>query len=500
MVVLRWWRSGGGVADGETPPPGAYRGLHFVMTMLHRLWAGGVVGVTLAAGLTSAAAAQTRDARIDAIFRGYADAPGCAVGIRHNGAVVHRAGYGVADLEHGVPITPASVFYTGSLSKQFTATALALAEREGVLDVDDPLRKWLPEFDVSADGITLRHLVHHTGGLREKWALLAMQGLPAGSVITQQMTIDLLARQRGVLFPAGQRYSYSNSGYDMMATAIERASGESLRAFADKRIFAPLGMRTARFGDHWGEVIPGRVMGYGLVGGEWQRWAAMVETVGSGSVYASVDDLLTWLAAWEGDLLGDSTLIGQLETTGRLGRNGPGGNGPGGARPVPYGWGLVVDQWQGRRRVHHTGALAGYRTAMWRLPSERWAAVLLCNTAEVNSAELMEQVARVEFPPPPGPVDQLGPMRTGPDVPKDTSAFPDDIPGVYWSDELQVHWIISRRDSTYVMKVGSAAPVPVVGIHREAVRIGNWLAVINRDADAAITGFTVNGVRFVRDP
>jgi len=285
------------------------------MTPYHasRLWLFLLVAVPLPL------ASQSFSRAIDSMFAEIKAAPGCAVGVRHNGAVVHRAGYGLADLEHRVPITSGTVFYTGSLSKQFTATAVALAEREGLLSADDPIRRWLPEMPAIYDSITIRHLVHHTGGLREKWELLSLKGVPTvTTVITQQMVLDLLSRQRGVLFPAGTMSGYSNSGYDLLATIVERASGESLRAFAEKRIFAPPSMSRAPYGDNEGEVIADRAMGYSNVDGEWQRLAAMVETVGSGSVYASVDDLLAWLASWESGLLGESGVQRRLETRGTL--------------------------------------------------------------------------------------------------------------------------------------------------------------------------------------
>ncbi len=444
---------------------------------------------------------------IDAIFAGQAaDAPGCAVGVRQGGRVVHRAGYGLADLEHRVAITPASVFYTGSLSKQFTATAIALLAREGRIDLDAPARRWVPELPEVAGDVSIRQFIHHTGGLREKWDLLAMQGVPvATTLITQQMVLDLVSRQRGVNFPAGTRYAYNNTGYDLLATIVARATGSSIRAFAQERIFGPLGMATARYADRYGELIPDRAMGYALRDSQWTMLPAMVETVGSGSVYASLDDLLAWVASWEGGVLGDTALQRQLETPGVLSDG----------RPMTYAWGLVVDEWRGERRVSHTGALAGYRTAIWRLPNQRWAAVVLCNSAEAQPERVVAQVAQatlgrllateltvasnsggdvsITIPPPP--------------------EIPADIVGTYWSDELQVTWTITRRDDGYWLSRGT---VPEVRATAPAVpdfpagtppggelRIGGWRLTMLRDASGGITGFEVgagrsSGVRFDR--
>jgi len=436
---------------------------------------------------------------IDALFAGQAaDAPGCAVGVRHQGRVIHRNGYGQADLEHRVPITPGSVFYTGSLSKQFTATAIALLARDGVVDLDAPARRWLPELPEVAGDVTIRHFIHHTGGLREKWDLLAMQGVPtATTLVTQQMVLDLVARQRGINFPAGTRYAYNNTGYDLLATILARATGSSIRAFAQERIFGPLGMTTARYADRYGELIPDRAMGYARRDSAWTMLPAMVETVGSGSVYASLDDLLRWVASWETGVLGDTALQRQLETVGTRSEGGP----------MSYAWGLVVDQWRGMRRVSHTGALAGYRTAIWRLPEQRWAAVVLCNSAEAMPERVAAQVAQVT----------LGGMLAT-ELTVQSSAggdasitippppeIPADLVGTYWSDELQVAWTITRRDDGYWLSRGT---VPDVRITTSAVpdfpagtppggelRIGGWRVAMVRGADGGVEGLEIGAGR-----
>lgn len=457
------------------------------MTPLHtcRLW------LFLLVALPLPLVGQSFSRAIDSMFAEIKAVPGCAVGVRHNGRVVHRAGYGLADLEHRVPITPGTVFYTGSLSKQFTATAVALAEREGLLSADDPIRRWLPEMPAIYDSITIRHLVHHTGGLREKWELLSLKGVPtATTVITQAMVLDLLSRQRGVLFPAGTRSGYSNSGYDLLATIVERASGESLRAFAEKRIFAPLSMRTARYGDNWGELITDRAMGYGNNDGEWQRLPAMVETVGSGSVYASVDDLLAWLASWESGLLGDAELQQKLETRGTL-KHG---------ELLDYAWGIGVDEWRGERRIQHSGALAGYRSAMWRLPGQRWAAVVLCNSADAKPGQVIERIAAMVVPSS-QPVDRLSSMQTVNDGSLPFVIRLDELVGTYWSEELATVWHIEGEDGALVLRRG-VVPNEVVTIQPDGrFRIGSWLFDPERDAGRQLTGFrlrsgTAAGVRF----
>jgi CubicO group peptidase (beta-lactamase class C family) len=385
------------------------------------------------------------------------------------------------------------VFYTGSLSKQFTAASIAVAANDGHLDLDAPVRQYIPEVPLVAKDVTIRHLIHHTGGLREKWDLLAMQGVPvATTLITQQMVLDLVSRQRDVNFAAGTRYAYSNTGYDLLATAIDRTTGQSIREFARQRLFEPLGMTRTLYADRYGELIPDRVMGYAFRDGAWTLAPAMVETVGSGSVYSTVDDLLKWAAAFE-----------EVPPTGGLTRivEAPGTLNDG--TPLTYAWGLVVDEWNGMRRVHHAGALAGYRTALWRLPEQKWAGVILCNSAEAVPSELMKKLLGLYVPSENWvPEDILRGVFTteGPLV---QTVIPEDIVGEYWSDELLTTWTIARRDSSYVLRRGTVPELPLRLGPGGFVMIGGWRIVIERDAAGQITvlrllGGSSHGMRFGR--
>lgn len=459
--------------------------------------------LSLACLATGPLAAQQgeRDPRVDAIFATLVapDAPGCAVGVRQGGAVVHRAGYGLADLEHRVPITPSSVFYTGSLSKQFTAASVVLAARDGKLDLDVPARRWLPELPDAAARVNLRQMLHHTSGLREKWDLLAMQGVPvATTLITQQMVLDLVRRQRGVNAGPGVRYAYNNTGYDLLATALQRATGESIREYAQRRIFGPLAMTSTRYADRYGELIADRANGYAREGEQWTAAPAMVETVGSGSVYSSVDDLLKWTASFEHGLLGDSALQQMLETPGKAAAG----------SALPYAFGLQVDHWMGKRRVWHTGALAGYRAVLWRLPAEQWSAVILCNSAEAKPGDWVEQVAKAYFPPPKivtMDVVEYPSQTINVRVPE-PPPIPADIVGRYWSDESQVTWTIAARDGGYWLSRGTVPDVVLVSTPNGAVRALGWQLHLERAAGAEAGGVTAlvvgaapgNGIRFER--
>lgn len=175
-------------------------------------------------------------AAIDEVFADIEpDAPGCAVGVVADQSLAYAKGYGLANLDWGLPITPSSNFYLGSVSKQFTAAAVAHAVREGHLSLDDPIQKWLPEIPEYEQTTTVRHLVHHTSGLRDYLGLWSLSGRRLEDIHSDEETLELVARQKNANFPAGDEYLYSNTGYFLLSVVIERATGKSLREYMHER-------------------------------------------------------------------------------------------------------------------------------------------------------------------------------------------------------------------------------------------------------------------------
>src|SRR5262245_32446755 len=182
-------------------------------------------------------------------------APGCAVGVLRDGQRLYSQGYGMADLEHGARITPTTVFHIASVSKQFTAFAIYLLAQEGKLALDDDVRKYLPELHDFGKTITIRHLIHHTSGLRDQWNLLAMAGWRLDDVITEKDILRLVWRQRELNFAPGDKQLYSNTGYTLLGVIVKRVSGQSLREYTQEHIFKPLGMQHTHFHDEYGELV-----------------------------------------------------------------------------------------------------------------------------------------------------------------------------------------------------------------------------------------------------
>src|SRR5579862_9812223 len=210
-------------------------------------------------------------ASVDALFTTWdqSGAPGAALAVVEDGQIVYTRGYGMANLEYAVPITPSTIFHVASISKQFTSFAINLLALEGRLSLDDDIRTHFPEFGDFGKTITLRHLRHHTSGLRDQWDLLQLAGWRMEDVITEQDILDLAWKQRDLNFAPGAEHLYCNTGYTLLAVIVKRVAGQSLREFAQERIFAPLGMTNTHFHDDHRMVVPNRAYSYALrEGGE----------------------------------------------------------------------------------------------------------------------------------------------------------------------------------------------------------------------------------------
>ncbi len=235
--------------------------------------------------------------RVDELFREYdrSDSPGCALGVFRDGKIEYARGYGMANLELGVANTPQTVFDIGSTSKQFTAFAIQLLARDGKLSLDDDVRKWVPEIPSYGKIVTIRHLLHHTGGLRDYIELMSLQGVMTEDLTVDADVLDIMARQKAPNFAPGEEHLYCNTGYFLLSVIVKRASGQSLRDFAAERIFGPLGMRHTQFNDSHTRIIPNRATGYskgknGVFGIDMSDW----EQTGDGAVATTVEDLQRW--------------------------------------------------------------------------------------------------------------------------------------------------------------------------------------------------------------
>jgi CubicO group peptidase (beta-lactamase class C family) len=352
-----------------------------------------VVLVALAIGLSSTAAAQqpadTTRLAVNRVFAAWSatDGPGCALGVSRDGRVIYENGYGMANLELDVPITPASIFHVASVSKQFTAMAIALLARDGKLSLDDDIRRYLPEIPNYGHRITIRHLLNHTSGLRDQWDLLYMaRGRFEENRITEADVLEIVARQKALNFVPGTEYLYSNTGYTLAGTIVKRITGKSLREFADERIFKPLGMANTHFHDDYTMVVKGRAAAYTRgADGKWHVSLPNYDTYGATSLFTTVGDLLKWDANFGKPVVGDDALLRGLVASATLANGDTTG----------YGLGIFTEIYRGARLVGHSGGDAGYRTYLGRFPDHGLAVTVLCNAGPANPVALAKSVADV---------------------------------------------------------------------------------------------------------
>jgi len=325
-------------------------------------------------------------ARVDQLFASWdrPDSPGCALGIVQDGQLIFARGYGMANLEHGIPITPRTVFDIGSTSKQFTAASILLLEQQGKLSLEDDIRRFVPEVPDYGRPITIGHLLYHTSGLRDYLTLMALAGVHFDGVTTEEDALRLIARQRGLNFPPGEDYLYSNSGYFLLSIIVKRASGLSLREFAEAHIFRPLGMTSTHFHDDHTRIVPRRATGYAPApDGGFRIRMSHFEQTGDGALMTTVEDLALWDQNFYQPKVGGPELIRRMLMPGRLTSG----------ETLRYAAGLIVETYRGATVIRHGGSWAGYRAEFLRFPEQRFSVICLCNVSNSDPTQLAYRVA-----------------------------------------------------------------------------------------------------------
>jgi CubicO group peptidase (beta-lactamase class C family) len=326
--------------------------------------------------------------RVDSVFIAFdkPTSPGCALGIYNGGEIAYTRGYGSANLEHGIPITPRTVFDLGSTSKQFTAMSVTLLEQDGKLSLDDDVRRWVPELPAYKKPVTIRQLVHHTSGLRDYLTLMWLRGVNFDGVTTVGDALSLIVRQREANFEPGSEYLYSNSGYFLLSEIVRRASGKTLAEFARERIFTPLGMHGTHYHDDHTMIVPNRATGYApRDSARFQIAMSGFEQIGDGSVMTTVEDLALWDRNFYDGRVGGRALLEAMHVPARLTSG----------RTLEYASGLVVGQYRGLRTVRHGGSWAGYRAELLRFPEQRTSVAVLCNYSRSGPGRLAQRAADV---------------------------------------------------------------------------------------------------------
>jgi CubicO group peptidase (beta-lactamase class C family) len=439
--------------------------------------------------------------KVDHLFKKWdqKDSPGAAVGIIQKGNLIYTNGYGSANLDYDVPIDADSKFYIASTSKQFTAACLALLVQEGKLKLEDDIRKHIPELPDYGKTITIRHLVHHTSGLRDYLELMSLAGKSFENYFNISDGIELLCRQKALNFDPGAEYLYSNSGYILLAEIVTRVSGKSIREYADEKIFRPLGMKNTFFNDNHKQVTKNRVVSYRPEGNGYLRFVQNFDALGDGNLLTTVNDLYLWDQNFYHKKVGGSAFLDLIHTRGTL-NNG---------KELDYAFGLGHGEYRGLKTVSHGGGMLGFRTQLIRFPEQEFSVIVLANITNFNPTARAYEIADIFLK------DQLKKKKARAKNriknPKNKKKYQRSAAelkiyeGNYYSEELDTYYHLHLEDDRLKLMRKYADPIAVEPAQKDEFEVFNGFGQItfNRE-DEQVQGFVLNagrvkGITFVKN-
>ncbi len=324
---------------------------------------------------------------VDRIFEPWnsPNTPGAAVAVVKDGKIIYKKGYGMANLEYGIPNTPSTVFHIASVSKQFTVFSILLLEKEGKLSLDDDIRKYIPEVPDFGKTITLKHLAAHTSGMRDQWNLLVMAGWRFDDVITTEHVMKMVAKQKELNFNPGEEFYYCNTGFTLLAEVVARVSGKTFAEFTQERIFAPLNMTSTLFYDDHEKIVKNRAYSYHKEGEIYKKSVLSYANVGATSLFTTVEDLSLWAMNFENPKVGDRAIFDRMNTKAILNDG----------KEVDGALGQFITPYKGLMQIQHGGADAGYRTYLGRFPDQKFAIIVFSNDASFSAGTMAMMVADI---------------------------------------------------------------------------------------------------------
>ncbi|MGB8654632.1 MAG: serine hydrolase domain-containing protein [Candidatus Acidiferrales bacterium] len=320
--------------------------------------------------------------------------PGLALAIVRDGKIVKAKGYGLANVELDVPVKPETLFQTGSVGKQFTATAVMMLVEEGKVGLDDKITKYFPDVPVAWQEITVRNLLSHTSGIPDYTGEDKSGNEHAIDFRKDYTEDDLLKKAESLpmLFKPGEKWSYSNTGYVVLGILIHRVTGEFYGDFLQQRIFKPLGMSATRIISE-ADIVPNRSSGYRLVDGALknQEWVSpSLNTTADGSLYTNVVDMSKWDAALYTDKLLKTSSLAEMWTPMRLNDG----------QTCEYGFGWFIHVANGHRLIEHAGSWQGFTTQISRYVGDKFTIIVLTNldSEHSNPGKIAHHIAGMYIP------------------------------------------------------------------------------------------------------
>jgi len=436
--------------------------------------------------------------KVDALFAQWdnKDSPGASVGIFKDGRIIYARGYGSANLEYSIPNTPQTIFRIGSTSKHFTAMCIALLIERKKLSARDDIRLYIPELPDYGPAIMIENMLHHTSGFRNYEVLMELAGRDGDTIkvpfYTDQDAIDMIVRQKKLNFSPGERYSYSNTNYFLLAEVVGRVSGMKTSEFAKKYLFEPLGMQNTHFHDDINKIVKNRASGYSpKEGGGFRINMTQLEQIGTGSIYTTIEDFFKWDQNFYKNKLGrgQQSLIKMMERPGTL-KNG---------KNIEYGFGLNVGTFYGLKLISHGGSFVGFRSYYMRFPDQRFSIVVLANQGPFPDYEIASDIAILYLKDLiKEPLDKKQRTYRKREERERSKRIQlrqeqlEEYAGIYYSEELDASYVLYTDANNLIMRVGRYYTTPIECMKSDEFKWSFRNIAFTRNQSGDISGFLLH--------
>ncbi len=439
---------------------------------------------------------EVMDRKMDSLFSHYnIETPGVSVAVVKDGKIIFTKGYGIANLEYGIQITSKTIFHVASVSKQFTAFSIYLLEKQGKISLEDDIRKYFPELPKYNKAIKIKHLLAHTSGLRDQWALLTLAGWQMEDVITTEQILKLVIKQKELNFETGTAFGYSNTGFTLLAELVKRVTGQSFAEFAKENIFTPLQMTDTQCYDDFHKVVKNKAYSYEKVAGEYVKKELHYCSVGATSLLTTVEDLAKWVNNFDHPKVGDAKLIAQFNTISLLDNNKPVVWSAREGDTTYHAKGQLHWSYKGLNAISHGGHDAGFRAGLTRFPENNFSVIALSNDEHYDILGIAKKITGFYLK------DELGeeansanPLNENKHPVANYTSNMNDFKGEYYSEELTTRYSIKVNKDKVTMTHHRLSDI-------QLTRIGeNKFSGINSFAfeiefvrsGKEITGFTIS--------
>ena len=450
---------------------------------------------------------NTVDNQIDKLFSGYnSTTPGVAVAVVKDGKIIFKKGYGTANLEYDTPITPKTVFQIASVSKQFTAFSIYLLEKQGKISFEDDIRKYIPEVLDFGKPVKIKHLLSHTSGIRDQSSLLTLAGWRMDDIITTEHILKIISRQKELNFEPGSQFSYSNSGYALLAEVVKRVSGKTFAEYTKENIFAPLGMTDTQFYDDSNKVVKNRAHSYEIVNGAYKKINLNHSYVGSTGLLTTVEDLSKWALNFEKPVVGDAELIRRFNEPSLLNNGQPVVFAVIDGETSYHAKGQFTRNYRGLNLYNHSGHDAGFRTYLVRFPEKKLSIITLSNDEHINPFQTGLTIAGYYLKNDLKEKQNVNIVNTASekDKPvKESNINLKDFEGKFYNEELNTDYSAKAKNGKLVLSHTRLSDVELTETGKDKFAGNIEFAVeieFLRDKDNAITGFKISnfGAKNVR--